>query len=257
MSVRAITFDLDDTLWPVKPTLIRAEMETYDWLKENASALTDRFTLKDIAEHRYRLFVDSEQYKNQISQLRIATIKQLAILSDYSERDAHALATQSFDVHYELRQQVNCYAGVEELLDQLRGDYVLGAISNGNADVSKTPIGHYFSFALSAEQVNASKPDNIIFTRAHAHIEAELGSAITTGEIVHVGDDFYCDVYGAKQAQFKAIWLKEGSQDNKHDTAAGVTHYSKDKEKTVDAEADAIISDITQLPAALTQIISS
>ena len=112
-------------------------------------------------------------------------------MSDYSERDAHTLATQSFDVHYELRQQVDCYAGVEELLEQLRGDYVLGAISNGNADVSKTPIGHHFAFALSAEQVNASKPDNIIFARAHAHVEDELGSDVTAGEIVHVGDDFY------------------------------------------------------------------
>ena len=79
MTVKAITFDLDDTLWPLKPTLKRAEIETYQWLSENANAITDKYSLRDIAEFRFQLFSDNQEFQNQISKVRIATIKQLAL----------------------------------------------------------------------------------------------------------------------------------------------------------------------------------
>ena len=74
--------DLDDTLWPLKPTLIRAEKETYNWLTKNAKPLTDNYSIRDIAEFRYQLFRNKPQFHNQISKVRIATIKELALLSE-------------------------------------------------------------------------------------------------------------------------------------------------------------------------------
>ena len=254
MSVKAITFDLDDTLWPLKPTLIRAEKETYNWLTKNAKPLTDNYSIRDIAEFRYQLFRNKPQFHNQISKVRIATIKELALLSEYSEQDAQALAEQSFEVHYALRQQVNCFEGVEELLEKLSDSFVLGAISNGNADVNKTVIGKYFSFALSAEQLNASKPDEKIFNHAHRHIEDKLGAAITTRQIVHVGDDFHCDIIGAKRADFKAIWLDDKDDVSETDKVAGITGYENEPSIDADIEADAIIKNINELPAALASL---
>ena len=36
--IRAITLDLDDTLWPIWPTIARAEAVLLDWLAEHAPA---------------------------------------------------------------------------------------------------------------------------------------------------------------------------------------------------------------------------
>lgn len=244
MSIKAITFDLDDTLWPVRPTLKRAEIETYQWLCENAPAITEQFSLMDIAEFRFKLFKKDRDFKHQISKVRIAAIKQLALQSDFSEQAATELAEQSFDIHYQLRQKVNCYQGVEKLLAELSQNYLLGAISNGNADVYKTSIGEYFNFAISAEQVNASKPDRIIFDLALTHIETALGETISTKQIIHVGDDFHCDVIGAKQADFKAVWLdhQEEKKPDEGETDSALIESIK---------ADAVINNIQELPTAL------
>ena len=34
--IKAITLDLDDTLWPIWPTIERAEKALHDWLSEHA-----------------------------------------------------------------------------------------------------------------------------------------------------------------------------------------------------------------------------
>ena len=36
--IRVLTLDLDDTLWPVGPTLVRAEQMLHDWLRAQAPA---------------------------------------------------------------------------------------------------------------------------------------------------------------------------------------------------------------------------
>ena len=40
--VKAVLFDLDDTLWPIAPTIIRAEALQYEWLAVNAPATVAR-----------------------------------------------------------------------------------------------------------------------------------------------------------------------------------------------------------------------
>ena len=249
-AIKAITFDLDDTLWPLKPTLIRAETECYQWLQKNAAPLTDKFSLADIGDYRFKLFSSSAAFKNQISQLRIETIKAIAIESGYSEEEAVALSAEAFEVHYALRQQVNCYDGVESMLETLQKDFILGSISNGNADVKQTAIGRFFSFALSAEQLNISKPQAGIFTAALERINDCLDSPIVASQVVHVGDDFNCDVVGAKRAGFKAIWL---TKDQRQHTASTPYLAAEDIEAAKHYSADAVIS----TPAAIISTVNA
>lgn len=253
MPIKAITFDLDDTLWPLKPTLMHAEHETYEWLKINAKSLTNQFSLAALSEFRFTLFKNDIRFKNQISQVRKETIKAFALRSNYSEKEAIELAEQAFNVHYKLRQKVNCYEGVEELLSLLSKNHLLGTISNGNADVKQTCIGHHFSFALSAEHINASKPDGLIFDTALSRIESLMGQALDPSEVAHVGDDFLCDIVGAKRAKFKAIWLD--GHEHKHNCIKKHEYQKgKDEDQSEGIVADAIISHIKDLPTALTSL---
>ena len=43
MTIRCITFDLDDTLWETGPVIARAEQIALDWMKDNApDVIADR-----------------------------------------------------------------------------------------------------------------------------------------------------------------------------------------------------------------------
>jgi putative hydrolase of the HAD superfamily len=42
-AIRLITFDLDDTLWPVEPVIVRAEHRMREYLDRNAPEVNRRF----------------------------------------------------------------------------------------------------------------------------------------------------------------------------------------------------------------------
>ena len=42
--IRAISIDLDDTLWPIWPTITRAESVLLDWLNQHAPATAALFS---------------------------------------------------------------------------------------------------------------------------------------------------------------------------------------------------------------------
>src|SRR3546814_16399158 len=45
-AVRAITLDLDDTIWPIAPVMVRAEQVLAAWLREHAPRTAARWTLE-------------------------------------------------------------------------------------------------------------------------------------------------------------------------------------------------------------------
>ena len=46
--VRAITFDLDDTLWEIAPVIARAERKVYDEIQIRFPRVSQRYALEDI-----------------------------------------------------------------------------------------------------------------------------------------------------------------------------------------------------------------
>lgn len=239
--IKAITFDLDDTLWPLEPVLREAEIKTYAWLSQHAKKLTASYSRDAIIRYRNQLFDHDPQYQNQISAVRHDTYQRLAIASGYSVRQAKEIALQAFDVFLEYRQQVNYFDHVEATIEQLARDYLLGAVTNGNADLKKIAIGRYFTFSVSAEQVNASKPAKKIFTAALTRANQIQGCTAHASQFVHVGDDLEKDVLGASRAGFKSVWYRPDSQCTEHSP-------------TLMQHANATISSIDQLPAAIKRL---
>lgn len=249
--IKIITFDLDDTLWPIRPVIDRAETETYRWLTRNAPKITDQFSHSDMFAFKLALMRKDSSLRHRISDMRRNGYRELALASGYTLSEASELATQAFETFIELRQQVNCFAGVEEMLEELAKNYMLGALTNGNANLKKIPIGRHFDFSISAESLNASKPDQKIFNAALEQASLLNGSMVRSNQVVHVGDDLHTDVGGAKQAGFYAVWLRpvkpDEMKDNLEDggeettTAATITPH-------------ATIDSITALPEALSGI---
>ena len=52
LRIRALTFDLDDTLWDNRPVMLAAEQALYDWLSTNYPRISQGYTLEELAALR-------------------------------------------------------------------------------------------------------------------------------------------------------------------------------------------------------------
>ncbi len=199
--IKVITFDLDDTLWEIKPVLIKAEQEVYDWLNQNASKLTADFSLEDLMQQRIKLYQQQPELAHQITQLRLVAIKQAMLKAGYGETEAETVADKAFDIFIKARHEVTFFDTAQPMLEALHQHYSLGALSNGNADIFKLEMGNYFDFSFSAEQLNASKPAPDQF------LAAESFSGANPQQMIHIGDNSEHDIEGAIAAGWHSIWF--------------------------------------------------
>ncbi|WP_006747898.1 HAD family hydrolase [Thioalkalivibrio paradoxus] len=201
--VRCITFDLDDTLWPVMPAIHRAEARFYDWLRIHAPQVCERYTPQALIDARsgfMRAAPASERH--DLTRLRKRWLRALALETGANPA---RLESEGFDVFWEARNEVDPDPEAASVLDTLSRHFQIGAISNGNADVFRTPLGPYFDFALPAAEAGAAKPDPEIFRAAARR------AGVRPESMLHIGDDAVCDVLGARNAGLHAGWFNPGT----------------------------------------------
>jgi FMN phosphatase YigB (HAD superfamily) len=75
MPLHAITLDLDDTLWPMAPTLRRAEALMQDWLRQHAPATVAAHDKAAWAALRRSVVADRPDWAHDLSALRRETIR--------------------------------------------------------------------------------------------------------------------------------------------------------------------------------------
>jgi 16S rRNA (cytidine1402-2'-O)-methyltransferase len=117
------------------------------------------------------------------------------------EEDARALARQAFHIFLDARHEVELFDGALEILDILSRDYVLGALTNGNADIRRLEVSRFFDFGYSSASVGVSKPAPEMFRAALAHARSH------PEEAVHVGDHLLDDIEGASGVGMHTIWV--------------------------------------------------
>lgn len=212
--IRAVTLDLDDTLWPIWPTIERAEAVLLAWMTEHAPATAALF--KDTAALR--------AIRNQMVTLRPDLQHDLSALRRESIRlaltqagDDGTLAEPAFDLFFAERQRVTLFDDAHDTLAFLSSRYPVAAVSNGNADIQKVGIGHYFQHSLSASVLGVAKPDARIF-----HAAAEM-LQVQPHEVLHVGDDATLDARGAMDAGMQAVWLNPAEAAWPYDTPPHAT----------------------------------
>jgi 2-haloalkanoic acid dehalogenase type II len=201
--VRAICFDLDNTLWDVWPVIMRAEQKMYDFLAQRYPRVVASVTLEMMRTAREQTAAAHPQMRHDFTFLRKQTLREHAREFGYAE----AMAEEAFDAFIQARNEVDLYADVLPALEQLRKRYRLFTASNGNADLGRIGIAHFFERTIAARQVGALKPDPAIFRKV---IE---GTDLQAHEVVYVGDDPELDVEGARGAGMQAIWVdRQGSE---------------------------------------------
>ena len=196
--LQAITLDLDATLWPVKPTLVRAEKRLAQWLAERAPATAASLTPEIRLAIRQQLLAAHPLRAHDMSFLRRESLRRALEASGEDE----ALAEPAFQVFLAARQEVALYEDVEPVLARWSRRYRLVAVTNGNADVDRIGIGHFFSACIAAHETGFAKPDPRMFLEACRSVGVEPKS------VLHVGDDLELDVRAARAAGLRAAWIR-------------------------------------------------
>ena len=210
MSIRLITFDLDDTFWETTPAIQSAETALRDWLGAHAPRLGE-FPVEALGAIRRMLIERDPALRHRISELRRRILQHALHDAGYPADEADQLAEQAFQVFLDARHQVQIFPDVQPTLEFLANHYTLGVITNGNADVRRLGLADYFQFTLCAEELGIGKPDPHPFEQA-----LRLGDA-RPDQAVHIGDHALDDIAGAQQAGLRAIWFNPKRASWSHD----------------------------------------
>jgi putative hydrolase of the HAD superfamily len=196
--IRAISLDLDDTLWPVWPCIERAEQALTHWLvmyaPMTAALFANPHARHDVREHVMRT---RPEIRHDLGAIRREAIR----LALYRAGEDPLLAEPAFEVFYNERNRVDLYDDALPALQWLSARYPLIALSNGNADVSRIGLAGFFKDCIHAARLGVGKPDPRIFAAA------SQAAGVPTEAMLHIGDDASLDVLGAMAAGMQAIWL--------------------------------------------------
>ena len=195
--VTAITLDLDDTLWPVRPTLVAAEKVLAAWLRTHAPATAQGTPPAAMLALRADVAAEHPHWSHDLSAIRLETIRRALKKHD----EDPALAELAFEVFFEARHAVVLYDDVLPGLERLAARFRLVAVSNGNAEVHRIGLDRFFSGSVSARLHGVAKPDPSIFRAACA------AAGAAPHQVLHLGDDLAADVAGALAAGLHAGWI--------------------------------------------------
>ena len=201
--IRAITIDLDDTLWEIHPVIRRAEQHLRDWLAENYPRTTAMFSREAAWELRRDVVAEYPEQSHDLTFMRRTVLGRMGEAAGYGTD----LVDAAMEVFNEVRNSVDLFPEARPALQALRREYVLIAVTNGNADLERIGINHLFHDFVSASIAGAAKPARQIFD-----VAVEAGGA-GAAQTLHVGDHPEFDVNGARDAGLRTVWVNRDGSD--------------------------------------------
>jgi HAD superfamily hydrolase (TIGR01549 family) len=236
LAIRAVSFDFWHTLFVEMPGGYKHYQSRRRYLLAEALRSCGDYTEEQIGQ---ACLLESKSH-DQVWRNEHRTLSA-------AERIGHVLTTLSACLPDQaMSELVNAYEegilerppvlieGVRESLEQLRGRYRLGIIS----DVGFSPgrvlkkvlrqngLLDFFDSLIFSDEAGCSKPHAEVFQRTAERLSA------APGEIVHIGDLEFTDIVGAKRAGYHAIRF------------TGITPMAED-ETTI---ADRVTADFSELP---------
>ena len=231
--IKCITFDLDDTLWAVNPVVEQANHTLMEWLAQNAEAFVKTHSISDFPRLRREVLERHPEISHSVTQIRLKQLEHGLRLAGYSEEETQTLTLQAFDVFLEARQQVTFFEHALSMLQTLHSQgYLLGALSNGNADIHKVGLSGVMDFQFSADKVGTEKPHPLMFEQMLHHVK------LRPEQVIHIGDNPDHDIEGARNVGLWSIWVNLNGADR---------HVPATRSVTCLSEIPAAVEEIRQL----------
>jgi HAD superfamily hydrolase (TIGR01549 family) len=196
-TVMAISLDLDDTLWPIWPVIEHAEQCLQEFLLANTPKTAKHFPIPAMRHLREQVAQAHPELAHDFSAQRKISLSHAFRLAGESQD----WIEPAFEVFFAARNQVTLYDDCLPALELLVRKLPIIALTNGNADLQRTGIAHFFIDCISAKNIGCAKPDAAIF------IAASHTLGIAPEHILHIGDDPWLDIQGAHNAGFQSAWI--------------------------------------------------
>lgn len=132
-NIKMITFDLDDTLWDNYPVITKAEIDTRKWIEDRVGKvhwgdLNNFLKLReDLIKKNPCIAWDISMLRKEIFREKLSHIK--------SKKLKDKIVNDAFEIFISKRHEIKLFDGVESSLKKLSKKYILGALTNGNADI--------------------------------------------------------------------------------------------------------------------------
>ncbi|TMM45767.1 HAD-IA family hydrolase [Colwellia ponticola] len=218
--VKAISFDLDDTLYNNRPVMQAIEKKMISYFTDKFATLLPqlssqhRFNRHFWAPYRQQAIDTYQGITHDVVRLRFETYRLGFLQHNLSTSTAMAEAQAGLNYFISLRSDFNVPQISHELLANLSKAFPLVAISNGNVDTKALGIDHYFQHIYHAgfqpseqheegEYLLRQKPAADMFTLVCEQL------AIPTRQLLHVGDCGFADIHGALNAGCQTAWLPQ------------------------------------------------
>ena len=271
-ALHLLTFDLDDTIFPITPVVSDANVAQLQTLVK--FGYTNASNEQIIAASK-QIRTELREAGNAItySDLRKQSIRrEIERLSGLDDSVVHDTVIETiFNAWLTERHasaERNLFPHTADALQAIREQYpdvVIGAITNGRGSPLEMPsIKEYFDFCISGEDEGVfprRKPDKGIYEAAIQKYNNMQGlSSFTDIKWIHVGDDLSNDVGASALCGANAIWFTmESEKENDIPVWSTATQDELQKRKTMDLVAKEYvsiqISSLQQLPDAVAEVL--
>ncbi len=195
--IRAITLDLDDTLWEIGPVIRRAEANLWAWLEVNYPKIPERFTPDAAIALRDSIIEKYGDKAHDFRHIRKMVLTEMAATVKYQPD----FVDEAFAVFDAGRNNVELFPDVEVVLEELSVHFRIIAVTNGNANLETIGIRKYFHGVVTAVDAGVAKPAQAIFHKAVQK------SGVAADQVLHVGDHPEIDIVGAIDAGLRTAWM--------------------------------------------------
>ena len=130
--IRALTLDLDDTLWPIEPVVLRAEAELDAWLAQHCPEVAAAWPIEAMRALRTRVHADNPELAHDFTALRKLSLAHVFEPFGHGEE----LVERAFEVFYAARNRVELYPDAGPALQRLAGRAVLRTDENGRIEIT-------------------------------------------------------------------------------------------------------------------------
>ncbi len=198
--LKAIVFDLDDTLYDQQRPFQQALFSVWNDPAVSGHVLTD-------------LFKAFKHMNDRVAKLETLTMNHVFNrLNDVlTQHDLPTLTNSvwlAFATVTEQKQKNHPVFRYSSTTAALNKHYELGVITNGESNTQSEKFSHLEleqwvkkENVVISDEVGLRKPDPRIFT----HFNRQMN--LQANEVVYIGDNFEKDMVGAKQAGWHAFWF--------------------------------------------------
>ncbi|MDX2320658.1 MAG: 5-amino-6-(5-phospho-D-ribitylamino)uracil phosphatase YigB [Moritella sp.] len=203
--IKAMSFDLDDTLYDNYPVVRRAEAWMHMHLRSQYPHIThlDNNGWLQLKRHVIHL---QPSLVHDVSAIRIACLTTLFLRHGYSDAEANSVAQGIFAQVLAVRSDFVVPEQTFAVLSALASKIPLIAVTNGNVDTDKIGLTPFFTAVIKPGNGLRMKPYPDLFSLAAKTLE------VPPQHILHVGDHLNSDVAGAIRNGFMSAWFNDQQQ---------------------------------------------